>query len=93
MSEFTYHRASGVADAVARLAADGDARPLAGGMTLLPTIKHRLASPSQLVDIARLAPLRGIRVEDGELAAAELDQARTLAGTKFRDPDWTARVA
>jgi aerobic carbon-monoxide dehydrogenase medium subunit len=67
MSEFTYHRASGVADAVARLAADGDARPLAGGMTLLPTIKHRLASPSQLIDIARLPALRGIRVEGGEL--------------------------
>jgi len=62
---FTYHRASGVADALARLAADPGAKLLSGGMTLLPSMKHRLAAPSQLIDIGGLAELRGI-ARDGE---------------------------
>ncbi len=63
MSPFQYYRAGDVADAVARLVADPDARLLAGGMTLLPAMKHRLASPTQLVDVSRVAALRGIHVE------------------------------
>lgn len=66
MHPFTYHRAASIDDARARLAADADARLLAGGMTLLPTLKHRLASPSALIDISRLASLRAI-ARDGEL--------------------------
>jgi len=64
---FTYHRASGVADALARLAADPGAKLLSGGMTLLPSMKHRLAAPSQLVDIGGLAELRGIARDGGTL--------------------------
>jgi aerobic carbon-monoxide dehydrogenase medium subunit len=63
MYSFNYHRAAGVADAVARLAADPQAKLLAGGMTLLPSMKHRLAAPSQLVDVANLQELRGISRE------------------------------
>ena len=45
------------------LAQDSEARLLAGGMTLIPALKHRLSSPSQLVDISRLADLRRIEVK------------------------------
>jgi carbon-monoxide dehydrogenase medium subunit len=60
MYPFTYHRPRDLADALARLAADPDAKLLAGGMTLIPSMKHRLSAPSQLIDIARLPELRGI---------------------------------
>jgi aerobic carbon-monoxide dehydrogenase medium subunit len=60
MYETSYHLASDVKDAAARFAAAGEARYLAGGQTLIPTMKQRLAAPSQLIDISRLAELRGI---------------------------------
>lgn len=65
MYPFTYHRPRSLPDALARLAADPEARALAGGMTLIPSLKHRLAAPSQLVDIARLPELQGI-ARDGQ---------------------------
>ena len=67
MYPFTYHRASGIADALARLAADPGAKLLSGGMTLLPSMKHRLAAPSQLIDVGGLAELRGISREGDTL--------------------------
>ena len=51
MYSVNYHRASSVADA-AKLAKKGDAKFLSGGMTLIPAMKTRLASPSDLVDLA-----------------------------------------
>ncbi|MBV9829552.1 MAG: xanthine dehydrogenase family protein subunit M [Alphaproteobacteria bacterium] len=64
MYEFDYHRATSVDDAVGKLA-DDDAKLVAGGMTLLPTIKLRLAKPSQLIDLADIASLKGI-TQDGD---------------------------
>ena len=48
MYETNYHRASSVADAVKLLKKSEDPKILAGGMTLIPTMKQRLASPSDL---------------------------------------------
>ena len=48
----SYVKASDVADAIARLGAADDGKLLAGGQTLLPTLKQRLANPDQLVDLA-----------------------------------------
>jgi aerobic carbon-monoxide dehydrogenase medium subunit len=63
---FTYHRPSSVRDAVALLAALGDeARPLAGGHSLIPMMKLRMAAPEHLVDLAGIAELKDI-AEDGE---------------------------
>jgi carbon-monoxide dehydrogenase medium subunit len=62
---FDYVRATSVEDALARLAAaDGGAKILAGGHSLLPLMKLRLARPALLVDIGRLAELKGVRVID-----------------------------
>ena len=62
MYPFTHHSASSVADAV-KAVAGGEGKFLAGGQTLLPTMKQRLASPSHLVDLSKLADLRGIEMK------------------------------
>ncbi len=62
MYETNYHRASSVSDAVKLLKKAEDPKILAGGMTLIPTMKQRLASPSDLVDITKIADLSGIKV-------------------------------
>ncbi|HEY4193268.1 MAG TPA: xanthine dehydrogenase family protein subunit M [Mesorhizobium sp.] len=61
MYSVNYHRATSVADAV-KLLKTGDARPLSGGMTLIPAMKTRLAAPSDLVDLAHVKELKGIKV-------------------------------
>src|SRR6185436_16511161 len=61
MYAFQYHRPQSVADAAKLLAGSGDAKLLAGGHTLLPTMKMRLANPKVLVDLSRVSELRGIQ--------------------------------
>jgi len=63
MYEFDYSRATSLNDAASRLGGDEDARLVAGGMTLLPTLKLRLAKPTQLIDLAGIPELTGIREE------------------------------
>jgi aerobic carbon-monoxide dehydrogenase medium subunit len=59
---FSYHRPATVADAVKLLSTLGDeARPLAGGHSLVPMMKLRLATPEHLVDLHDIADLKGIR--------------------------------
>lgn len=65
MYEFNVHKPGSVADAVSALKGADDGKFLAGGQTLIPTLKQRLASPSDLVDLAQVAELKGIR-RDGD---------------------------
>lgn len=60
MYPFTYHRPASLKEARARLAASEDGRPLAGGMSLLPTMRFRLASCADLVDLNGIDGLAGI---------------------------------
>jgi carbon-monoxide dehydrogenase medium subunit len=60
MYAFEYHRPTSVREAAALLAKQEDAKILAGGHTLLPTMKQRLAAPSALIDLGQVAELRGI---------------------------------
>ena len=63
---FTYHRPNSIAEAVRLLADLGDdARPLAGGHSLIPMMKLRLANPDHLVDLHGIGTLRGIS-RDGD---------------------------
>lgn len=63
---FNYHRPASVADAVKLLSTLGeDARPLAGGHSLVPMMKLRLATPGHLIDLHDVAGLKGIR-RDGD---------------------------
>jgi CO/xanthine dehydrogenase FAD-binding subunit len=64
---FEYIRPESIAEACALLAADEDARIVAGGQTLIPMLAMRLARPAKLVDIYRLPELNGIRSEEGVL--------------------------
>ena len=63
MYQATYHRPTSLAGAAALLSANAEATLLAGGQTLLPTMKQHLAAPSDLVDLRAVADLRGIRRE------------------------------
>lgn len=67
MYDFEYHKPSSIADAVAILTADPDAKPISGGMTLLPALKHRLNKPTSLVDLSGISELRGIHREGNSL--------------------------
>jgi carbon-monoxide dehydrogenase medium subunit len=60
MYPFTYQRPASLADASARLAANADAQLLAGGQTLIPTLRQRLAMPTELLDLGAIDELRGI---------------------------------
>ena len=84
MAAFTYQRASSLDDALAALAG-GDAKVIAGGMSILPLMKLRLASPSTLVDIGRLSELKGIKpTADGGMEIGALaTYADILASTSL----------
>ena len=63
MYEFEYSRATSLDDAASKLGSDEEAKLVAGGMTLLPTLKLRLAKPTQLIDLAAIPALKGISEE------------------------------
>ncbi|HEX9448070.1 MAG TPA: xanthine dehydrogenase family protein subunit M [Dongiaceae bacterium] len=63
MHNFNYQRPGSVADAVKALGSAGDGKIVAGGMTLVPTLKQRLAAPSDLIDLGAIADLKGIKAE------------------------------
>ena len=65
MYDTTYHKASSVEDAVATLSGAESGKVLAGGQTLLPTMKQHLASPSDLVDIRGIPGMVGVN-DDGD---------------------------
>ena len=65
MYEFNYQKAASLEGAAKFLAANEEAKLVAGGMTLIPTLKQRLAKPSDLIDLATIDGLRGIKEEGG----------------------------
>ncbi|NUP16848.1 MAG: xanthine dehydrogenase family protein subunit M [Streptomyces sp.] len=70
---FDYARPTSVADAVRALAEGGeDAKVLAGGQSLLPLLRMRLAFPELLVDVGRVPELRGVREDDGTLVVGAM---------------------
>jgi carbon-monoxide dehydrogenase medium subunit len=60
MYAFEYHRPTSVRQAASLLGKAEDAKIVAGGHTLLPTMKMRLAAPANLIDLSQIADLRGI---------------------------------
>ena len=67
MYPFRYCRPTSLGDAVRMFAASDDATFLSGGHTLLPTLKARLAAPSDVIDLSALPELRGIEESEGGL--------------------------
>lgn len=62
-----YHRASSVEDAVKLASSSDEAKYISGGQTLLPTMKQRLAAPSDLVDLRHVSDMKGISVDGGKI--------------------------
>lgn len=62
MYQTNYHRASSVKDAAAMIKKAGDGKLISGGQTLLPTMKQRLAAPSDLIDLRHVKEIQGIKV-------------------------------
>jgi carbon-monoxide dehydrogenase medium subunit len=76
---FTYHRPASVADAVKLLADLGEeARPLAGGHSLIPMMKLRLAAPDHLVDLHGIESLKGIRRDGGSIVIGAMTTQHDL---------------
>src|SRR4051812_18504937 len=67
MYQTVYHRASSVDEAVALFSKSSEAKFLSGGQTLLPVMKQRLASPSDVIDLARIKDLIGIEASGDTL--------------------------
>ncbi len=63
MYNFNYHQAKSVDDAVKLVTGAEEGKLMAGGMTLIPTLKQRLAKPSDVVDLGKIADLKGIKKE------------------------------
>ncbi|MGD9792787.1 MAG: xanthine dehydrogenase family protein subunit M [Acidimicrobiia bacterium] len=77
-AKFDYHRATSVDDAINALASDAEAKLLAGGHSLLPLMKLRLAQPSTLIDIGRLSELSYVRDGGDHLAIGALTRHREV---------------
>jgi len=75
---FRYHRPVVLAEALALLAAQPNARVLAGGQSLMPMLNLRLAAPDDLVDIGRIAELAGIREHDGAIEIGAMTRQREV---------------
>jgi carbon-monoxide dehydrogenase medium subunit len=81
-AQFDYARPSTLDEAVQILAGDEDAKALAGGQSLIPLLRLRLAAPTVLVDLGRLADLRGVREDGDDLVIGAL----TTHATVLADP-------
>jgi carbon-monoxide dehydrogenase medium subunit len=76
---FAYHRPSSVQEAAALLADLGtEARALAGGHSLIPMMKLRLATPDNLVDLAGIKELKGIRADGGDIVIGAMTTQHEL---------------
>ncbi|MGH6878458.1 MAG: FAD binding domain-containing protein [Rhizomicrobium sp.] len=72
MYDFEYHSPKSVGDAATMLAGKPEGKLMAGGMTLLPTLKLRLAKPSDLIDLGRIPDLKGIKREGNNIVVGAM---------------------
>jgi carbon-monoxide dehydrogenase medium subunit len=82
MYQFNYHKVSSVADAAALLTRNPEARALAGGQTLIAAMKLRLAAPPDLVDLAGIKELSGIKVDRGTLTIGAMTRHAEVAASR-----------
>ena len=83
-TNFDYHKAQSVDDAIAQLGAHGDnAKILAGGHSLIPAMKLRLNTPGVLIDIARLSDLRFIRKDGDTIAIGAASTHHDIASSEL----------
>ncbi len=94
--QFEYVRPSSVEEAVGILASNPDAKILAGGHSLIPAMKLRLAAPGTIVDIGKIDSLVGVTADGGVKIGAMTTYAAVIDSDKFGDfpiiPDATRQV-
>jgi aerobic carbon-monoxide dehydrogenase medium subunit len=81
MYDFSYHRPSTVRQAVNLLAKFQDAKLLAGGQTLIPTMKQRLANPANLIDLSLVPELAGIALKGRSLEIGAMTRHADVASS------------
>lgn len=81
MYGFDYHRPAALSEIVDLLTADEDAKLLAGGQTLIPTLKQRLAMPTSLVDLSAVPGLREIAAEGDGVRIGAMATHAAVAGS------------
>lgn len=79
MSAIAYHRPSSVAEAAKLAEADPDARILAGGQSVLPSLKLGLLTPSAFIDLSAVGELRGIRADHRSISIGAMTTHATVA--------------
>jgi len=82
MYAFQYRKAGSLKEAAEFLAKDDEAKPMSGGMTLIPTLKARLAQPTQVIDITGIAELSGIESKGGVLSIGAATRHQQVASSK-----------
>jgi aerobic carbon-monoxide dehydrogenase medium subunit len=81
MYDFHYHRPKSLADAVNLLKGKDEARPMSGGMTLIPTLKQRLARPSDVVDLSGIKELAGIKIDGNNVVVGGMTRHADVASS------------
>jgi carbon-monoxide dehydrogenase medium subunit len=81
MYQFNYHKPATLEDAARLFAEADDGFYLSGGQTLIPTLKQRLASPSDLIDLSGIESLRGVDVADGVVSVGAFTRHAEVAGS------------
>lgn len=81
MYNFNYHQAKSVNDAAKLVTAASEGKLMAGGMTLLPTLKLRLAKPSDVVDLGKIADLKGIKKDGNAIVIGAMTRHADVANS------------
>ena len=82
MTSASYHRPASLTEAVKLVAGDSDARLLAGGQSVLPSVRLGLLAPSAFVDLASIADLQGIRVAGKAVVIGAMTTHADVAGSR-----------
>lgn len=80
MYELKYHKASNASEAASLMSGADDGKFLAGGQTLLPTMKAKLAAPSDLIDISRADGMSGVSVSENTVTIGAMTTHADVAG-------------
>jgi aerobic carbon-monoxide dehydrogenase medium subunit len=81
MYNFNYHQAKSVDDAAKLVSGVEEGKLMAGGMTLIPTLKQRLAKPSDVVDLGKIADLKGIKKEGNTVVVGAMTRHFDVANS------------
>ncbi len=82
MYETNYHRAASTEEAVKLMGKAGDGKFIAGGQTLLPTMKQRLAAPTDIIDLRHISAMKGITVSGKQVTIGAATTHAEVASSK-----------